>query len=164
MKTGRPALRTGRKEQRYNEPHNDSYRSAGKLAEPSRCPRCGAAYNKGRWTWGAAATDAAIETCPACRRIEDNFPGGYVTLKGRFFDAHRDEILNVVSAREARARSEHPMQRIIGVETLSSGVRVTTTDAHLARGIAVAIHEAFKGDLDVRFSKDENLVRAVWSR
>ena len=41
---------------------------------------------------------------------------------------------------------------------------VTTTDSHLARGIAEAIHDAYKGELKVRYSRDENLVRAVWKR
>jgi len=44
------------------------------------------------------------------------------------------------------------------------GFEVTTTDSHLARGIGEAIHGAFKGDLKVRYSRDENLVRAIWKR
>ena len=163
MKTRRAALREGRKEQRFGD-SDDSYRAAGKLAHPARCPRCGAAFTKGRWTWSAAAGDAERRTCPACQRIEDNFPAGYVTLKGAFFDAHRDEVLSIVAAREARARTEHPLQRIIGVEPLSKGVRVTTTDVHLAHGIAKAVHRAFHGELDITYSKDEQLVRATWSR
>ena len=163
MKTGKAALREGRKEQRFIE-SGDSYRTAAKLAHPAHCPRCGAAYARGRWTWGAAAPDAERITCPACQRIEDGFPAGYVTLKGAFFDAHRDDVLNLVAAREARARTMHPLQRIIGVEPVAKGVRVTTTDIHLARGIAKAVHHAFKGELDMRYSKDEQLVRATWSR
>lgn len=163
MKTPHSAFREGRKEQRLAD-HGDAYRTTAKLEDPVQCPRCRAAYRKGRWTWNASPAGAAQQTCPACRRIEDDFPAGYVTLKGAFFEAHRDEVLGIVTARAARARAEHPMQRVIGVEPLAKGVRVTTTDIHLARGIAQSVQDAFKGDLDIKYSKDEQLVRATWSR
>jgi hypothetical protein len=69
-----------------------------------------------------------------------------------------------VKARETRAKEEHPLQRIMGVDTVADGVLVKTTDAHLARGIAMAIHEAFKGTLDMTYNKGENLLRATWKR
>jgi NMD protein affecting ribosome stability and mRNA decay len=163
MKTRRSAFREGRKEQKLDDT-KDSYRALGKLHDPAQCPRCGAAFVKGRWTWGLAPADAVSQTCPACQRIEDNFPAGAVTLKGPFFAAHRDEVLNIVTAREARAREEHPLQRIIGVEPLAQGVLVTTTDIHLARGIARSVHDAFKGSLDITYNRDEQFVRATWSR
>ena len=72
------------------------------------------------------------------------------------------QLLNLVKTREARAAIEHPLQRIMAVEDVAGGIRVTTTDAHLARGIAQALHEAFKGNLELSYSKDEHLVRAVW--
>lgn len=163
MKAPRTVFRAGRHEQRMQDTQ-DSYRATAHMPDPARCPRCGAAYLKGRWTWQAVDSKAAEHTCPACQRIEDNFPAGYVVLKGAYFAQHREEILNVVNARATHARDEHPLQRIIGMEKVDGGVRVTTTDAHLARGIAIAVQEAFKGDLDLTFTKDENLVRATWSR
>lgn len=164
MKPERRTFRAGRNEQRMEPLHEDSYREGLKPADPARCPRCGAVCMRGRWAWREAPPDAVSHKCPACRRIEDDFPGGYVTLKGPFLAAHRDDILNLVAARAQRAREEHPMQRLIGVHDVSGGVLVTTTDARLARGIAVAVHEAFKGRLDLAFSRDENLIRATWSR
>ena len=44
------------------------------------------------------------------------------------------------------------------------GLEVTTTDSHLARGIAEALHGAYKGELKLRYSRDENLLRASWKR
>jgi NMD protein affecting ribosome stability and mRNA decay len=164
MKTERAQSRTLRREHPLDEIREDSYRENGKLAEPSHCPKCGATFLKGRWTWGKAPADAPKHKCPACQRIEDQFPAGYVALKGPFVATHRDDILNLVRAREARAREEHPLQRIMAVETTAEGVVVTTTDAHLARGIAVAVNAAFKGTLDMTYSKDENLLRATWKR
>ena len=153
-----------RHEQRMRPVRQDSYHDELKVAEPATCPRCHATYLRGRWTWHAAPEHALRTTCPACQRIEDDFPAGYVTIKGAFLAEHRDEILNVVMARAERARQEHPLQRIIGMQEISRGMLVTTTDGHLARGIGVALRDAFKGELDLAFSRDENLVRATWSR
>ena len=164
MKTERTQPRTLRREHPLDEIREDSYRETAKLPDPAHCPKCGATYLKGRWTWASAPADAPRHKCPACQRIEDRFPGGYVTLKGPFVALHRDEILGTAKAREARAKEEHPLQRIMAVEDAADGVVVTTTDAHLARGIAMAVHEAFKGTLDMTYSKGENLLRATWKR
>ena len=165
MKTTRTPFRAGRKEQRTPLKHEDAYREDAKLADPTICPDCHATFKRGRWTWEAADPGAPQHRCPACRRIHDGQPAGHVTLQGPFFAGHRDEVLGLAFACEAGARQEHPMQRIIGAQDLAGGgVVVTTTDAHLARGIAVAIHDAFKGDLDIDFGKQENFVRATWSR
>ena len=163
MKTERGNFRMLRKEQRMPQTE-DSYRMAGKLPDPARCPKCEATYRKGRWTWGKAPEDAAHHTCPACQRIADGFPAGYVKLGGSFLQQHRPEVLNLVMAREARAKSDHPLQRIMAVEPVPEGVLVTTTDSHLARCIAHALHEAFKGELKMSFRKSENLLRATWNR
>ena len=164
MKNERGGFRPLRREQLYEELVHDSYKSSRKLHEPTRCPECGAVYHKGRWTWGAAPTDAHEEKCPACHRIHDKFPAGYVTLKGEFFRGQREQILHLVKHHEVKEKAEHPLQRIMGIEDTSEGVVVTTTDTHLARDIAEALHNAYKGDLDYHYNKDENLLRASWSR
>lgn len=145
-------------------PHVDSYREDEKLADGTQCPECSATFWKGRWTWRKPEPEAPRERCPACRRIAEDFPAGFVTLRGSYVGEHRQEVLGVVKAREARAREEHPLQRIIGVRDTAGGLVVTTTDAHLARGIAHALQEAFKGSLDLKFSRGENLLRATWER
>ena len=164
MKPLRNGQRGFRKEQQMDELPIDSYREMAKMPEPTTCPKCGASYVKGRWTWGKAPAGSFKHKCPACQRIDDNFPAGYVTLKGAFLAAHRDELLNLVKARETRAKEDHALQRIIAVENLADGILVTTTDTHLALGIAEALREAYKGQLDLSFSKAENLLRATWTR
>ena len=74
---------------------HDSYKSKRKLPEPTRCPKCGATFHKGRWTWDIAPAQAHEHICPACHRIQDKFPAGYVTLGGEFFRQHREEILGL---------------------------------------------------------------------
>jgi hypothetical protein len=143
----------------------DPYRAAMKPPEPTRCPQCHASFVEGRWSWNDAPEDSHVQMCPACQRIQDHFPAGYVTIKGAFLKDHRDDIIGVITAKEKREKAERPLQRIMGIEETREGhLQVTTTDSHLARGIAEALHDAYKGDLKVRYSRDENLVRAVWSR
>ena len=163
MKAARAAA-THQREALVREPAIDSYRAAAKLPGPAQCPSCHAAYHAGRWTWSEPAPGAVAHRCPACERIADDMPAGYVTLKGKFLPAHRDEILGLVNARGERARAKHPLQRIISVEHAGDAIVVTTTGVHVARGIAHALHAAFKGELKLRYSKDENLLRAEWKR
>jgi NMD protein affecting ribosome stability and mRNA decay len=145
----------------------DPYRAASKPPEPTVCPKCKASFMDGRWTWAkpAANEEAAEMLCPACQRIHDKFPAGYVTIKGEFFKQHKDEIIALLHNHEKKEKAERPLQRIMGVDEKKDGsLEVTTTDSHLARGLGEALHDAYKGDLKVRYSRDENLVRAVWKR
>lgn len=111
------------------------------------------------------AAGAHETLCPACHRIHDKFPAGYVTLKGEFLVAHRDEILQLARNREAHEKAEHPLQRIMGIEHADDdGVLITATGIHLARDIGEAVHAAYKGELQYHYNKEENLLRVLWTR
>jgi len=162
---GNRASRLPRREQLADDPRHDSYKARGKLPDPTRCPECSALFQKGRWTWNGAPPGAVHEQlCPACQRVRDGYPAGYVSLVGDYLAAHRDEILNLVRNCEASEKAGHPLQRIIAIKDANGGVLVTTTDAHLARRIAEHVHDACKGTLALHYSKEENLIRATWTR
>lgn len=164
MKRERGGFRGVRREQLLQGLGHDAYKAAAKLPEPSVCRVCGAVCRRGRWAWGDAPAKAHAALCPACRRIREQLPAGFVRLKGEFFDAHRDEVLKRVRRVEAAEKREHPMQRIIAVEAEREGMMVSTTDAHLARRIGDALHEAYKGTLQYRYNKEETLLRVSWRR
>ena len=44
---------------------HDTYKSRGKLPEPTLCPRCGAVYRRGKWTWAPRPARAHQTICPA---------------------------------------------------------------------------------------------------
>ena len=144
--------------------NEDPYRMTAKPPEPTICPACRAVFHQGRWRWGARPEDPHEEYCPACQRIRDEFPAGYVMIKGEFIKDHRDEIVALITAKEKRQKAEHPLQRVMAIEDLRDGLQVSTTDSHLARGIGEALYDAYKGDLKLRYSRDENLLRATWRR
>ncbi len=164
MKTGRDSWRPLQREELRDELVHDSYKSKRKLQEPTRCPECHAVYHSGRWQWGMASAGAHEEICPACHRIRDHFPAGYVTLSGEFMAEHRDEVLSLARHREQHEKAEHPLERIMGIEDVREGVLITTTDTHLARDIGEAVHSAYKGRLEYHYNKEENLLRVSWSR
>lgn len=142
---------------------HDAYKSKGKLPDPTVCPQCGAFFHDGRWQWGAAPAGAHQVTCPACHRMNDQYPAGFLTLEGPFFLAHREEIMHLVHHHEQRERAEHPLQRIMAVDERDGEVLVTTTDIHLARGIGEAVHHAYQGELEFHYNPEENLLRVHWT-
>ena len=164
MKSDRGSWRPLRRDELRDELVHDSYKLKGKLPEPTRCPDCGVVYRDGRWNWGLAPEGARDERCPACQRVHDRFPAGYVLLQGEFLAGHRDEVLRLARHREAKERAEHPLERIMAIEDVEGGVQITTTDTHLARDIGEAVHSAYKGDLEYHYNKEQNLLRVHWAR
>lgn len=148
----------------FQEHIHDTYQTKGKIPEPAVCPQCSAVFHKGRWQWLEAPADAQQHSCPACQRIHDHYPAGFLTLRGDFFHAHRDEIMSLVHSTEKKEKAEHPLKRIMAADEKHNEMLVTTTDIHLARGIGEAIHDAYQGDLEFHYNPAENLLRVNWSR
>lgn len=159
-----PGFHLVRRDRLQQETVHDSYKSKGKLPEPTLCPDCRAVFHGGRWQWLEQPKNAHQETCPACHRIHDHFPAGYVSLSGEFLSAHEAEILQLVKHHETREKADHPLQRIMDIEMGEQDCQITTTDIHLARGIGDALHHAYQGDLEYHYNPDQNLLRVSWSR
>jgi NMD protein affecting ribosome stability and mRNA decay len=157
-------LRQGRRDRLIKELDHDPYHSKLKIVEPTACPECGAVFVRGRWSWDEAPADAHQQPCPACQRINDRVPAAFLTLSGDFLKEHKDEIINLVHNYEQREKAEHPLKRIMGSEETADGLEFTFTDAHLARGIGDAIHNAYEGDLDYEYTKEDIMLRVSWSR
>jgi hypothetical protein len=153
-----------RRDKLFEERVHDAYRARRKPPEPTVCPQCGGVFHEGRWQWLQAPAGAHQEPCPACLRIQDHFPAGFVTLQGEFFLAHHEEILHLAQNVEKHERAEHPLKRIMKIEEKDGTTLVTTTDIHLARGIGEAIHNAYQGDLEFHYNPDEYLLRVNWTR
>jgi hypothetical protein len=164
MKQKGSPQRGARRDRLIQEREHDPYRARRKPPEPTACPTCGAVYRGGRWRWGASPADAHRELCPACQRIRDGYPAGYVTLGGPFAAAHRDEILALARHVEEREKQDHPLQRIIAMQADGEEWVVTTTDPHLARAIGHAVYAAYGGELGVHFAPEQPLARVSWRR
>lgn len=146
------------------EKEHDTYKIKKKLSEPTVCPSCNAVYHKGRWQWLDVPSDAAEHKCPACMRIEDNVPCGYVTIRGKFYQQHKDEVMGLIRNQENREKTEHPLNRIMAINSIDDGLEITTTDMHLPRDIGVALEHAYEGELDFHYEAESNIIRVRWSR
>jgi hypothetical protein len=121
-------------------------------------------YRAGRWTWGTAPVDANRVVCPACQRIKDDYPGGFLTLGGSFSTAHREELLGLARNVEQRETADHPLKRIMEIKDPDGEILITTTDPGLARNIGDAIAAAYEGDLDYKYTAEGNVLRVTWIR
>jgi NMD protein affecting ribosome stability and mRNA decay len=164
MKIVRGGWRPLQHEQLLQEVVHDTYKERRKLREPTRCPSCAAVYRAGRWTWRKSGGPAHRVLCPACRRLRDRFPAGYVSMTGPFFRKNRAQILALVRHCAQSEGAEHPLERIMEIDDIRGGAMLTTTSIHLARRVAEALRRSYKGELGYRYNRAENLLRANWRR
>ena len=141
----------------------DPYQGTKKLHEGTACPQCGAVYHDGRWQWRAREDDAVEELCAACRRINDKFPAGIVTVHGPLSAQRKEEMRRLARHQEEAEKSEHPLNRIIGIAEDTESLTIETTDIHLPRRIGEAIKRAFRGELASHFEEDGYFVRVTWT-
>ena len=156
----------GRKDRLIKEKRHDTYFEKEKLAEPTRCPVCQALFSNGRWTWKKVSekTEVHQATCPACRRITDNYPAGYIEIRGEFFTEHRSEIENLIHNVEEQEKARHPLQRLISITVQDNHTLVTTTGIHLARRIGEAVTRSCKGELSIHYGAGEQSIRVYCQR
>jgi NMD protein affecting ribosome stability and mRNA decay len=153
-----------RRDKTYQEDEHDSYKLPGKLKEPTVCPTCSAVFHLGRWTWAAKPAGAHETQCPACHRIHDKYPKGLVTIKGPFKDTQHEQLIGVVRNMEEKEKKEHPLSRIMGIESEPEGLVISTTDTHLPRLIGEALKQAYHGELELHYDQDEQFIRVTWTR
>ena len=152
------------KDKLIKEKRHDAYGTKGKWPEPTVCRECGARFVGGRWTWEAGSGGAHETVCPACRRIADNFPAGYLKIKGPFFDGHAEEIRNLIRNTEGLEKVRHALERIIAIADQDGGLLVTTTGIHVARRIGEALERAYQGTLSFRYAEGAKRIRIYWER
>ncbi len=140
------------------------YRARGKWPEPTTCPDCSAVFHHGHWQWGVPVPSAEQHVCPACQRVRDRVPAGELSLSGKFFVEHHDEIMHLVRNAESKARTEHALERIMDIKDEATRTVITFTDTHLVHGIGEALHHAYQGELDSHYTDADDLQRVAWSR
>ena len=148
---------------------NDPYLSKLGAEGVGMCKECSAVYELKRWrlaTEEDLSKEGSFEsvTCPACRKIKDNYVGGYVTLKGQFLKEHKEEFLNLIKNKEERAIRINPLERIIKIKDMGDLVEITTTTEKFAQMLGRVIHKAFSGEVEYKWSDDVKCARVTWER
>jgi NMD protein affecting ribosome stability and mRNA decay len=135
------------------------------------CKKCHAIFNNKRWTLDEDLYNEKIGqkgtckvVCPACRKVKDKFPGGIIRLKGGFLADHKDEILHLIKNEEQRAKGFNPLERIMSIHDIKSGIEITTTNEKLAQRIGKRLQKAYQGRVYYKWSDDTKLLRAEWER
>ena len=154
----------GRRDRLVQEREHDPYRETEKWPEPTVCSRCGALFSEGRWSWRAAPAQANRVVCPACQRLEDNYPAGFLELSGHFLASHGKEILNLVRNEERQEKELHPMERIMSLDQDGERISITTTGVHIARRIGEAVSRAYQGELSFSYGEGDKTIRLSWHR
>jgi NMD protein affecting ribosome stability and mRNA decay len=154
----------GRGNRLIKEKRHDPYQEKGKLPEPTVCSECGAVFLEGRWSWWEAMAKSHVVVCPACQRIKDKFPAGYLEITGAFFADHREEIDNLLRNIEQKEKAERPMERIMAITPAADHTLITTTGIHLARRFGEALKNAYQGELSFTYGDGEKTIRLSWNR
>lgn len=154
-----------RRDKGIKQRRHDVYKHRGKLTEGTLCTTCGVVFSKGRWIWNYQGETSKQITCPACQRIRDGYPAGFIELSGEFFDENREEIINLVRNIENQHKQEHPMQRIIRIqEQQAKTTMIETTEVNLARRIGDSISRAYQGEYSFQYADNYNRIRIQWKR
>lgn len=164
MKESPPVHPQRRSDRLLHERGHDPYHPQQKLPEPTLCPQCEAVFHEGRWHWAPRPVPSHEALCPACRRINDDYPAGVLTIGGAFARQHADEILGLVRHQEEAEKGEHPLHRIMAVEQGDDAIVVSTTDIHLPRRIGEALQHAYRGELAFHYDEEGYFIRVTWSR
>lgn len=159
-----PSVRSGRRIAGRSQRDNvlDPYQLQHKPDGPACCPQCSAVYGRGRWRWAQRPANAREHLCPACRRINERFPAGTITLH-RVSAGLKDQIIGLVRNEEAAEKSEHPLNRVMAIEQEGGDLVVSTTDIHLPRRIGNSLKDAYRGQLQITFDENSYSVRIDWT-
>ena len=135
------------------------------------CDKCHLIYQHKRWYLDEAEANRLLADsrtqkgkCPVCRRMEDSIPAGIVTLSGSYLRQHEEEILDLIKNTEVKTRTKNPLGRIMEIGQEGDLLTVSTTDDKLAQKLGREVYKAHKGDLNFKWSHDQEMVRVGWQR
>jgi NMD protein affecting ribosome stability and mRNA decay len=133
-----------------------------------QCSGCGAFHHRRHWTLTLPAGVSSqvqkhLVLCPACRKIQDSYPEGELTLRG-IEAGNREEIARILRNEESRAREKNPLERIMRMDAANGGWRIETTTEKLAQRLGRSIKKARGGKLIYKRGYDSKFMRVVWEK
>jgi hypothetical protein len=154
--------------QKMDRPRGVTSRSPGNHGRDGKspgafvCDDCGVVQHAGKWYWGAPPLAPIVSgCCPACKRVRERYPAGTLRLP-KSLPASRADIVHLAENVEKGERSEHPLERIMGIADVDGRMVITTTGIHLARKIAHKLAKLFHSKPTIHFAEDEGRMQADW--
>jgi hypothetical protein len=144
----------------------DPYRARKKHSANTKCPSCDLLFHKGVWKWAKAGSHQALrwKLCPACLQIKHAYPGGVLKLSGSFLVGHHGDILRRIENLAKEIVKEHPLERIMKMEEKNGEIFIYATSEHLVARLGKAIRRDFKGELVLKYARDDKYATAHWRR
>jgi NMD protein affecting ribosome stability and mRNA decay len=153
-----------RNDRLIRDKRKDVYMKTNTTKTSMVCSNCGAIYSNGRWAWKELINDLRETICPACKRIYDNYPAGFVEIKGRFYSEHEREISNLIMNMEKLERKERPLERIMMFKPEKSKATLTTTGIHIAKRIGEILSKSYQGNFSFQYLDGDKSIRVLWER
>ena len=130
----------------------------------TRCPLCRNVHFKKKWLPSLRTAQkyerrkrlfiAGEELCPACHMVREHLFEGEIMVV-QCPQHFREELLNLIRNYGARASSRDPQHRIIHIEHVPEGIRITTTENQLANRLSKKIRDVFnKVDVEMSYSRE----------
>ncbi|MDY0042738.1 MAG: BCAM0308 family protein [Desulforhabdus sp.] len=141
---------------------NDS--AVSECQEPAVCSRCGTPFTLRKWSWKAMPKEPDDLVCPACRRIANRYPAGYIEVKGQMLSMHHVRIVNLLREIESQMKKEQPLERIMEIVPSEEHILITTTGASIARRIGEALSRTYEGNLYLENCEDEDFIRIIYRK
>jgi hypothetical protein len=148
-----------------------THRPPKAVSGPKICRTCGAVYVRRRWLpktdpRAEALGAGAVETiCRACSMQARGQAGGFLTISGAFFVAHKTDIERLLHNEELRAVETNPLGRIIGWDrSAPDRLVLTTSTEHLVERLGHALNRAYGGVIEYGFSHGNKFARGTWHR
>jgi len=137
------------------------------------CPQCQAFYYYKSWhhhleEYRHLSEDKRVkfQLCPACQMIKEGKYEGQVILKNVPLEKE-EEMIKLVKNFGEEAFRRDPLDRIIKIKSKKISqnlveIEILTTENQLAVRIGKKIKGAFKGDLEIKYSHQEDTARVIW--
>ncbi len=134
----------------------------------TKCPKCGNVHFKKRWLLEKDLKRrlkvkkleiSEIKICPACKMIKEHVFEGEIFIE-RVPPRCREELLRLIRNFGKRAESIDPQDRIIKIESIDKGYRITTTENQLANKLAKKIRGVFNA-VKIHFSRSPEPAEVV---
>ena len=176
-RTKRYSTQSIKKKEFIDDPYSMNVAPKGLL----ECPECHAMYFRKRWSFPKAPTPPRKKSsndspqnpskpiqipqsfvCPACRKLQDGYAEGFLTLHWPNWETHKANILGLLHNEEHHAVRNNPLERIMTIRTRPNGADIETTTEHFAQRLGKHLHKAFKGSIDYHWSHKDKCVRIAW--
>ena len=128
------------------------------------CPKCHNIFFKKSWHHPGSSSlvkeevrrtkETHFKLCPACVMVKEHTYEGEINISD-VPARYEAELMHLVAAFNARAQKRDPQDRIIDIEQVKGGYRITTTEDQLAVRMAKKIKGVFnKVDLHISYSRE----------